>query len=231
MGMIVYLESLDGPTQGSLFLLENGSVLGRSRGDIILKDSKISSSHAKVSVDAMGRYTMIDLDSANGLTVGEQRVKKVSLLQGLVFKIGRLSFRVHEGAIQDIERLNIIKPWRSRLSELLNKVELKDQEIKGSGRPFIPAIKLEFIQGIQYAQSVTFYYGPRLAGKHALDLELLDPEAPERAFEIIPQGRSAKIKVYNPEKVLINNYSLADHVLSEGDLIGLGSSLIQVSYV
>lgn len=231
MSLIVYLESLDGPSAGTYFLLENGTVLGRTKADIILKDSKVSSSHAKVSVDAAGRYFMVDLDSANGLTIGDQRVKRVSLLTGLVFQIGRLSFRVHEGGTQDIERLGILKPWRSRLIELLKPINLKDDYIANSGRPFVPAVQLDFIQGIQNSQSITFYYGPRLVGRRSLDLEIFDPEAPEKVFELIPQGRSAKVHVFDPQKVLINNCSLSEHLLATGDLISFGNTLIQVTYV
>ncbi|HPI40827.1 MAG TPA: FHA domain-containing protein, partial [Pseudobdellovibrionaceae bacterium] len=231
MEKIYYLEGLEGPLAGGYYLLENGTTFGRSQGDIILKDSKVSTSHAKVVVDAAGRYFVLDLDSGNGLFLGDQRVKKVSLLSGVVFQIGRSAFKVHEGAIQDIERLGIIRPWRSRLISLLENVTLKDDYIKGNGLPFIPAIKLEFIQGIQLSQSETFYYGPRMVGQKSLDLELLDPKAPEKAFLLIPQGRSAKIKIFDSQKVLINNQPLKEHNLREGDIIGFGSSLIQVSYV
>ncbi len=231
MGLIIYVEAIDGPQKGTLYLLENGTTFGRSQGDIILKDSKVSSLHAKVDVDSAGRYSLLDLNSANGLWIGEQKVKKISLLPGLVFNVGRFSFKVHEAATQDIDRLGLVKPWKSRLHDLLSEVTVKNQPLQDRGLPFVPALHLEFIQGIQSTQSITFYYGPRQIGRSSLDLELLDPQAPDQAFEVIPQGRSCKIKIFDPQKVLINNHSLKEHLLNEGDLICIGNTLIQVSYI
>src|SRR5262249_3687116 len=63
-------------------------VLGRSKDcDIRLFDPNVSRRHAEVRPHGPG-WTIVDLDSTNGIEVGGKRVKELALTDGAHFKIG-----------------------------------------------------------------------------------------------------------------------------------------------
>ena len=63
-------------------------VLGRSKDcDIRLSDPNVSRRHAEVRPDGLG-WTVVDLDSTNGIEVDGKRVKELALTDGAHFTIG-----------------------------------------------------------------------------------------------------------------------------------------------
>jgi pSer/pThr/pTyr-binding forkhead associated (FHA) protein len=63
-------------------------VLGRSKdADIQVPDPNVSRRHAEVRYDGT-TYTLVDLDSTNGIEVGGKRVKELPLVDGTQFKLG-----------------------------------------------------------------------------------------------------------------------------------------------
>jgi len=63
-------------------------VLGRSKDcDIRLSDPNVSRRHAEVRHDGVG-WTIVDLDSTNGIDVDGKRVKVLALTDGAHFTIG-----------------------------------------------------------------------------------------------------------------------------------------------
>jgi hypothetical protein len=63
-------------------------VIGRSKDcDIRLADPNVSRRHAEVRPDGAG-YTVVDLDSTNGIEVDGKRVKELALTDGARFTIG-----------------------------------------------------------------------------------------------------------------------------------------------
>ena len=64
-----------------------------------------------------------------------------------------------------------------------------------------------------------------------MDIRLLDDEAPEFAFELIPTPGLAKIKSHAPTRVYLNKELFKEAFLNEGDLISFGNTIIRVGYV
>jgi hypothetical protein len=63
-------------------------VIGRSKDcEIRLSDPNISRRHAEVRPEGIG-WTIVDLDSTNGIEVGGKRVKELELTDGARFKLG-----------------------------------------------------------------------------------------------------------------------------------------------
>jgi hypothetical protein len=63
-------------------------VLGRSKeADIQVPDPNVSRRHAEVRQDGTA-YTLVDLDSTNGIEVGGRRLKRLKLENGTRFTIG-----------------------------------------------------------------------------------------------------------------------------------------------
>ena len=70
-------------------------VIGRSpEVDVILDDSRISSRHATIK-EKDGRWFVNDLDSGNGIVVGNRKMKNLELQDNRSFRIGQVEFFVH----------------------------------------------------------------------------------------------------------------------------------------
>ncbi|MGZ3773742.1 MAG: FHA domain-containing protein [Pseudobdellovibrionaceae bacterium] len=228
--MVTFIEIVKGSNEGSRFKVEDGLTIGRSKADIIIKDPKISSTHARFAYDSRGQLILNDMDSSNGIHIGGRRVKKVSLLPGVTFDIGRTQFKVvivKEDIARDFSR---IVTWRNILIDKLSTLEDKNYTVVCLQR-FYPTLKLTFLQGIQTDEEIVLGYGPRTAGANSLDIELLDEEAPKEAFELHQGTGSIEIKIKALGRVTVNNISVAADILKDGDLISFGNTLIKVTYL
>lgn len=229
--MVTFIEIVDGPNEGSRFKVEEGITIGRSKADIIIKDPKVSSTHAQFALDGKGQFVLQDLDSSNGIHISGRRVKKVALLSGVIFEVGRTQFKVvtvEEELAIDFSRLIT---WRSILKDKLQALENPKIKKPAVLQSFSPSLKLTFIQGIQTDEEIILGYGPRRAGADSLDIELLDEEAPKEAFELHPGPGMVQIKIKAPGRVTLNNKSIDAEMLKDGDLISLGNTLIKVTYL
>lgn len=229
--MITFIEVLDGPNEGSRYKVEENLTMGRSKADIIVKDPKASSTHAQFVLDGKGQFVLMDLDSSNGIHISGRRVKKVALLSGVIFEIGRTQFKVvtvEEEVAIDFSRLIT---WRSTLKDRLLTLEKPENKSPPTLQGFSPALKLTFIQGVQTDEEIILGYGPRSAGADSLDIELLDDDAPKEAFELHPGPGMVEIKIKASGQVNLNNKSVQTEMLKDGDLISFGNTLIKVTYM
>ena len=229
--MVTFIEIVEGANEGSRFKVVDGLTLGRSSADIVIKDPKISSTHAKFSLDNKGQLVLSDLDSSNGIHISGRRVKKVALLSGVIFEVGRTQFKVvtvEEEAAIDFSR---VVTWRSVLRERLSGLQELPPKQEFYFNSFTPALRLTFVQGIQTDEEIILGYGPRRAGADSLDIELLDQDAPKEAFELHPGPGMVEIKITAPGRVTLNKKSADSAMLKDGDLIALGNTLIKVSYL
>ena len=81
-GAVITVEGEDHP------LPRHPVVLGRSKDcDIRLGDPNVSRRHAEIRPDGSG-WTVVDLDSTNGIEVNGKRVKELELTDGAHFTIG-----------------------------------------------------------------------------------------------------------------------------------------------
>src|SRR5205085_12505747 len=73
--------------------------IGRAgdRSDLVLDDGQVSRAHALVKRTA-NDYTLVDLDSANGTWINDQRVKEERLANGDTFTISKYNFEFKAGS-------------------------------------------------------------------------------------------------------------------------------------
>lgn len=86
------LESPDSTVRGQAVPLTGEVTLGRSpECDVVVQDQAMSRRHAQLKL-ADGRWLLVDLGSANGVWVGNQRVREHRLASGDRFRLGTTSF-------------------------------------------------------------------------------------------------------------------------------------------
>ena len=230
--MVTYIEVIEGANIGSRYKIQEGMNVGRSQGDIIIPDPKISGTHARIEKNDRDQFVLFDLNSANGLYIEDRRVKKVTLLQGVRFEIGRTQFRVVMAEEDVLEAPTPQLSWRNILKRDLD--ELAKAPLEGSTKitPFSTAIKLSFTQGVQADQEIILGYGPRIAGSDSLDIEFKDDSTPKIAFEVRAGDRGVELKSLALGRVALNHKTITTvQVLQDGDLISVGNTWIKISYL
>jgi len=233
--MAIYLEILEGELKGKRFPIRAGFKLGRTTGEIIVPDSKISSLHAQIEFQE-NKFVLVDRNSSNGIIIAEQRVKSLVLTPSIKFTVGRTLFTVIEldedvtftkaGDKEPVDDTS----WIHVLSKEIPKLPTQNnQGITISN--FNPLIQLECLQGPETDRQILLGFGPRKFGSRVLDIELRDRACPFFAFEISPAENYAKIKTESVDFVKLNGVNFSEEVLKAGDKISFGETVLLVSFI
>src|ERR1035438_10202736 len=94
--MNIRLKVTEGPREGDEFVIKGDILIGRNKGDLQLRDGKVSSQHARITQESDGSYTLIDLGSSNGTLLNGKKVKKAALRPGDEIRLGRTTFVIEE---------------------------------------------------------------------------------------------------------------------------------------
>ena len=234
------IKVITGPLAGKSFPVKKSIKIGRKKGDILLQDSTVSDPHAEIKLDSTGRAMLLDLDSKNGIVVGEQKKVKVILKKGLEFRLGKIVFKV--SVIETPE-----ETWSSFIQNKINKVSNEEKGVQFI--PFSYAAQLNFIKGPQTGESVLVTYGPRAFGKNKLDSLILDKKAKKDCFRLVAynheehvdspenEGINEGIKdgaiLFQTEnkEVTINNEQIAERILKQNDIIAFGTTRIKINFL
>jgi len=82
----------EGLHRGRYYPIRHGTVIGRKEGDLILDDQKVSSSHAKFTMED-DQFTIWDFGSSNGTYVNGKKIREATLLEeNDLIKIGDTIF-------------------------------------------------------------------------------------------------------------------------------------------
>ncbi len=225
--MSLAFKILNGQLKNKIFPLKNGAIIGRSKGDIQLKDKKTSNEHAQIIFRDDSWY-LEDLRSANGIFLGAVKVDEVLLSPGEKISIGQTEMLVVDyqaPAAEDHWRAKI-KWWITEKARALGPAAQTFSPVQA----FEPMIKLTFTQGIQLDQHVLLGYGPRKVGSKVLDIILDDPGSPALAFELQPDLGRARFINHSPEFVKLNNHPKTTEILREGDEIRIGETILRISF-
>lgn len=226
------LEIIEGPHVGQQFAIRDGTEIGRVRGQILLKkDTKVSSFHAAISLDAKGQLVITDQGSSNGIKINGNKVKTVLLRDGVQFQIGRSVFRVIERTEAEVEAHREPEPpksWDQILVEAIPNLTLNSRLPKQILKPFERPLQLNFVEGLQADETLTLGFGPRDFGSDNLDIELKEAISPATAFSISPSESGALLTTDFPRLVRVNGNTETTVELKDGDTIRIGTTLIQV---
>lgn len=235
--MAIVIEITAAPDEsliGKKFPVRPGLSIGRKRGEILLKDTKVSSLHASVEIEPSGDYVLRDQNSSNGTWVNNRKVDKVVLSIGTTFQIGNYSFQVLEFTEEELERLGIeLMDWRTGIIESFKNLNYSkpDERIPLHVIPFYRPIRFTYTHGPFLEQAFTLGYGPRLVGCNNFDVEILDPQLPETIFELIPENKKLRIRNVCGSQLLLNNKNFESEILNEDDVIRIASHQMKVNYI
>lgn len=92
IGPMALLWVKEGPKRGVIHRVEGGTVVGRKEGSLKLEDPKVSSPHAKFTLEA-GEFILWDFASSNGTFVNGQKIREATILkENDEVKIGETTF-------------------------------------------------------------------------------------------------------------------------------------------
>ena len=78
----------EGSRRGRIHNIKDGATIGRSTGDVVLDDQKVSNPHAKFTLEDE-KYILWDFGSKNGTTVNDERIRAATeLKENDIVKIG-----------------------------------------------------------------------------------------------------------------------------------------------
>lgn len=229
--MALFFEVIDGPNQGSKFEIKNGQQMGRTQGEILLRDSKVSSLHAKVETDSTGQLVLIDLGSSNGLRIDGQRMERVVIIPGAVIQVGRTFLKVLQQEDEPDSLLSVDPArWKVAIPSLIGSLQGKDDFSEAQAQPFAGLVQLEFVEGAQSDTIWSLGFGPRRFGADALDFEVHEEGCPPLAFEIHPDEEGPLFITSFPQIVKLNDRHQKAATLKSGDTIRIGKTLIRVTF-
>lgn len=232
--MALYFEILEGEEKGQRFRIHEGVQIGRSQGQVRLKDTKASGLHAEVEKDGKGQLILIDKDSFNGLRINSQKVKRIALMPGVIFQIGKTLFKVVSLFNEDADIRNREEReahWSDIILKAIDKIQIPGSISSHPVMAFPEPLELKFIEGIQTGTSYILGYGPRKIGGASFDIELEEDSAPAIAFEINMEENNFVFKTLFPGQVFLNGMSVSQENIRAGDLISIGHSVIEVGFV
>lgn len=87
--MRAILRFITGPRAGEIFKLKkSATIFGRKKGDVILNDNEVSSSHCQIQYVDDG-YVIFDMNSSNGTYVNSEKIVRKNLQDHDVIGMGK----------------------------------------------------------------------------------------------------------------------------------------------
>lgn len=216
MGQFI-LKALTGPVKGQTFPIRNGMKIGRSSGDIILKDNMVSELHAKIQIYSSGKIMILDQDSKNKIMINDVVTVKSVLEQGSRFQIGQTEFEVEFMQTHEEVMVKFITN---------NAKNIKNNPL--SLLPFVQPIELIFLSGIQTGQKYYISYGPRFFGSNSVDFPIFENKAPKTAFTLVPNKAKTFFITKHPTLVRLNGKKINKASIQNKDKISIEGSMLQI---
>ena len=101
----VSITVIEGKDKGNSFDIVKKAVIGRTSGDIVIDDPKISRKHAEIIIQN-GKVTIKDLGSTNGVIVNDVKVdeSELSNLDEITLGFTKVSVRTEEKTLLNDQR-------------------------------------------------------------------------------------------------------------------------------
>jgi len=185
--------------------------IGRARdNDVVIENLSVSRNHARVRKEG-GRFILTDLNSANGTFVNGVRITRVEVVDEDIISIGKHKLFFYDKKPKEEEVIGeAFGAERTMLVDQVQTAFLKVSKGKQAGQVF-PIVKYESYLG-------------RASDN---DIRLHDWFVSKKHAVIIRQGSNFFIKDLGSWRgTMVNNKSVRDSELKEGDEIQLGTMVL-----
>ena len=93
-GFDIGFGCLEGPNKGKGYrITKTPTLIGRTTGDLIIPDGRVSGKHAQLDILGPGKYSLKDLSSTNGTMVNDHPISTARLENGDVVSFGGIKYR------------------------------------------------------------------------------------------------------------------------------------------
>lgn len=238
-----FIKILSGPREGLNIPLDSSTlVIGRRRGDIIINDPLISSTHAKIYPTNEGWF-LEDLQSTNGTMVNGKLTQRAMLHPGMEITIGNSTMVLFVG-LSEIE-IPAENPKPTKQHSSTEIAWLLDEELNPINQPSVstidmisndlrlpPGIKaeIEVINGQDVGTIFKVSTGTMTIGRRYGEIPLSDVEV---------SRKHARLEIFSKDMIFLqdmgstngtfhNGRRIAISKLQNGATIGLGRSLLRL---
>ena len=101
------LYTVSGQSHDAIKLRRDATILGREKGDILISDHEVSSTHCQIQ-NINGIYHIFDMNSTNGTFVNKNRIVKSKLNHGDEIIIGKTVFKFSLEEDAKVRHINTI---------------------------------------------------------------------------------------------------------------------------
>jgi hypothetical protein len=230
----LFLEITAGDLKGTRAALREGFSIGRKKGSLTIRDSKLSGLHVMVEQRQDGSLWLVDAGSQNGIKTDTGRARELKLEAGITFTLGRTDFRIMnsieaaETGVQPVVEATVTRDWWHWIQGLAERGQVDAKGVTRDVIPFDPVVKLKIIRGTQTGTEWTLGYGPRMIGSASVDLTLDDISLPGICFSLTPQDHGVLFRNQTEKEVKVNGKWVESGRLRDGDLIDIHGIQIQV---
>jgi pSer/pThr/pTyr-binding forkhead associated (FHA) protein len=126
------LYNVDDKSQDAIKLRRDATIFGREKGDVLLGDNEVSSTHFQIQ-NINGEFFLFDMNSTNGTLVNKVKTIKSELKDGDIITAGKTTFRFAIESDANVRHINtIFKAASSKAGH--HKTSLVDTLIEGEIR-------------------------------------------------------------------------------------------------
>jgi pSer/pThr/pTyr-binding forkhead associated (FHA) protein len=231
---VLTITDKDGDTQ-SVKLNNDATIIGRAKGDIIIDDKEISSTHCQIQ-NIKGEYHLFDMNSTNGTFLNNERIVKAKLKEDDIITVGQtiIVFKIRDEA--QTKTISTVFQVAKKQSHQTGKVSVVDTLIESAAfANNLPEIKLEVTYGdgssdtLLFNQEVVFIgrassFG-RFDGDHEISRKhLMIKINNQKEIFVEDQGSTNGVKL-NGQKIE------GIHKISPKDLVEIGSCKLYISLI
>ncbi len=138
-----------GGTAEAIKLRRDATIFGRDKGDIVVDDHEVSSTHCQIQ-NIAGVYHLFDMNSTNGTFVNNERIVKSKLSPGDIITVGQTNFKFQLEDESNVRHITTIFKSKNKLSLTDSKSSIVDTLIES---------ELHSTHGHSIALHITYHDG------------------------------------------------------------------------
>jgi pSer/pThr/pTyr-binding forkhead associated (FHA) protein len=228
----------DGAEAGRQFpLVFMRTVLGRTKGDILIRDLSVSSKHVAIDY-RRGKFHVVDLESRNGVFLGEEKVRDHHVFIDQPVRVGDSLFHIE----LDVDKAEMLRQQQTHMGAPQRGLKqlLRDEFFRASadqtkitstkpatGKPKFMKVRVELPNGksikLKYVKAKIY------VGREDAELVLQDIEVSRRhaMFERLDNNQVIIQDLASANGTHVNDKRIERAVLKKGDRVKMGQTIIE----